>query len=141
MNSYFKKPNAQQKIWLAGLNAWLVFEDADGETAIFKTEHPKVILELQECIRNKMGGVELISEGEYKQLEDKKKAPRISLPRWREELGGQRKRVMGDTSGAQTRPSTRVAAVAPVVVAKGERPAAVLEGARPTAVKAEGTHG
>ncbi len=138
MYSHFKKPDSRQKIWLAGLNGWLKFEDADGETAIYRTENPKIILEIQKCIRENVGGVELISEGEWRQLEDKKKLPRNSSPIWREELGGQRKKAMGDTSGIKTTQSTR-AAHAPVVAAgkPREAPETVVEGARPQAVKQE----
>jgi hypothetical protein len=138
MNSYFKKPDSKQKIWLAGLNSWLKFEDADGETAIFKTDHPKIVLEIQQLIRSNVGGVEIITEAQYNEWEAKKKLPRNSSPIWREELGGQRKRVMGDTTGVQTRPLTKAAA-APVVAAaaKRETPEAVVEGARPVALKAE----
>lgn len=140
MNSFFRKPGGGngpgKKIWLAGLNGWLQFEDADGETGIFKTDNPKLILEMQKLIQSNTGGVVIITEAEYNEWEAKKKLPRNSSPIWREELGGQRRKAMGDTHGVQTKPAK---AVAPIVAAaaKREAPETVVEGARPVALKME----
>ncbi len=142
MTSFFKKPGGGQgpgkKIWLAGLNGWLAFEDADGETGIFKTDNPKLIVEIQSLVRSGTAGVEIITEAQYSEWEAKKKLPRNSSPIWREELGGQRKRVMGDTSGSRTRPPTRQADVPVAAAGKPrEAPEVVVEGARPVALKSD----
>jgi len=141
MTTFFKKPGGGtgqgKRIWLSGLNSWLAFDDADGETGIFKSDNPKLILEIQSLVRAGTGGVEIITEAEYNELEAKKKAPRTSSRNWREELGGQRKRVMGDTSGGVTRPLTKAAEPVVAAAAKREAPEIVVEGARPVALKAE----
>jgi len=80
---YFKKYQPSQAIIFSDGSAFKGFTTINHEIGILATEDPRIIHELETCMRGQRGGVEKITAQQHLELQSQKKSN--LKPLWREE--------------------------------------------------------
>lgn len=105
----------------------VIFDSTDGVTGYTISADPGIITQLDNCIRNGIGGVRRATIQEYEEFSKKKLPTGLNRPKqWREELSPSNINTAGVLAAAAVRPTIEAGPVAPAPA-----PAAPVAAAEP----------